>query len=49
MAGRGDGRDYHILLAGRSETEAEAQGVVSEGGRVPAPVRGTRVWRREVP
>jgi hypothetical protein len=37
------------LLAGRSETEAEAQVVEAEGGPVPAPIRGTGVVRREVP
>ena len=37
------------LLAGRSETEAEAQGVVAEGGLVPEPIRGTGEVRREEP
>ena len=37
------------LLAGRSETEAEAQDVAAEGGHVPEPNRGTGVERRDEP
>jgi hypothetical protein len=37
------------LLAGRSETEAEAQEVVAEGGVDPEPKRATGAVRREVP
>jgi hypothetical protein len=37
------------LLAGRSETEAEAQGEVADGGLEPVPIRGTGVVRRVAP
>ena len=37
------------LLADRSETEAEAQGVEADGGYVPVPKRATGVARLVVP
>ena len=37
------------LLAGRSETKAEAQGVAADGGLEPGPIRGTGVVRRAEP
>ncbi|MDE0577942.1 MAG: hypothetical protein OSB39_13430, partial [Opitutales bacterium] len=37
------------LLAGRSETEAEAQGAAAVGGPAPDPKRGTGEERREEP
>ena len=45
----GGSRRLTPLLAGRSETEAEAQGAEAAGGQVPAPNRGTGAVRRVDP
>ena len=37
-----------MLLAGGSETEAEAQEEAAEGGLAPVPIRGTGAARRAV-